>query len=223
MPNEDAEAIGEEGDTVSSLPAPPPPAQPVTRPGGGLGRSLTTTRITNFLAARRNAPAAKATSPTSSGADSGVPTGEADLTARLTEAENARRAAETKLTQTNQELEELSASLFQSANEMVSTERRQNAEREADAEKKAAEREEQWQKWQKQVKANERAAAARSKSLEDKIKKLEQRVKLLEDREKEKAKRLDRLELAMKRAARVRGLLQPQQQAPAQQPYAEIG
>ena len=132
------------------------------------------------------------------------------MTARLAQAENARRTAETKLTQTNQELEELSASLFQSANEMVSNERRQNAEREAEAEKRAAEREEQWQKWQNQVKANERAAAARAKSLEDKIKKLEHRVKLLEDREKEKGKRLERLELAMKRAARVRSLLQAQ-------------
>lgn len=200
----------EEEDSVPPLPAPPPPqAMQPTRPGG-LGRALTTTRITNFLAARRNSPASNTASPVSPANDNGLPpTSEPDLSARLIDAENARKAAETKLTQTNQELEELSASLFQSANEMVSKERRQNAEFQAEAERKAKEREDQWQQWQKQVKMNDRAAASRSRKLEEKVKKLEQRVQLLEDREKSKAERLERLEMAMKRAARVRSLIQP--------------
>ena len=215
---EKEEMAEEESDTVSSLPPAPAPQQSETRrPSGGLGRSLTTTRITNFLNARRTSPVAKVTAP---GSESpGTPAGEVDLASRLNEAESARRAAETKLTQTNQELEELSASLFQSANEMVSNERRANAEREAEAEKKAKEREEQWQQWQEQVKANDRAAAARSRSLEKKVRRLEERVRMLEEREKEKAKRLERLEMAMKRTARVRSLLQPQGQT---RPYSNV-
>ena len=200
----------EDEDAISSLPpAPPPPLSQPSRPAGGLGRALTTTRITNFLAARRNSPASQFNSSMSPNSEAiSTPTSEPDLAARLAEAENARKAAETKLTQTNQELEELSASLFQSANEMVADERRKNAEREVEAEHKAKEREEQWQEWQRQVKENDRAAATRAKRLEDKVKKLEQRVHVLEDRDKEKAKRLERLEMAMKRAARIRSVLQ---------------
>jgi len=77
-----------------------------------------------------------------------------------------RKSAESKLDNASNELEELSAQLFEQANEMVATERRARA-------------------------------------------KLEERVELLERRDVEKRKRLERLEGAVARIERVRGLLAP--------------
>lgn len=76
-----------------------------------------------------------------------------------------RLRAESSLTQTQSELEELTATLFGQANEMVATERKARA-------------------------------------------KLEERVKMLETRDVEKRRRLDRLEQALKRIERVRGLVE---------------
>jgi hypothetical protein len=70
----------------------------------------------------------------------------------------------------NTEIEDLSVSLFQQANEMVAAERKARA-------------------------------------------KLEERVAVLESRDDEKRKRLERLEGAMKRIERVRGLLSVNRQA----------
>ncbi|KAF2138717.1 uncharacterized protein K452DRAFT_233427 [Aplosporella prunicola CBS 121167] len=75
-----------------------------------------------------------------------------------------RRDAETKVSAMSSEIEELSVTLFQQANEMVAEERRARA-------------------------------------------KLEERVAVLEKRDKEKRSRLERLENAVKRIDRVRGLL----------------
>lgn len=87
-----------------------------------------------------------------------------DLTAAL-EAERAlRQRAESTLTQTQSELEELTSKLFGEANEMVATERRARA-------------------------------------------KLEERVRLLEKRDSEKRRRLERLEGAVARIERVRGMV----------------
>ena len=72
--------------------------------------------------------------------------------------------AEGRLNETSKEVEELSVTLFEQANEMVASERRARA-------------------------------------------KLEERVEMLERREGEKRKRLERLEGAMVRIERVRGLL----------------
>ena len=74
--------------------------------------------------------------------------------------------AEGKVSQMNQEVEDLSVQLFQQANEMVASERKARA-------------------------------------------KLEERVELLEKRDVEKRKRLERLENALNRIERVRGLLAP--------------
>ncbi|KAI9759202.1 MAG: hypothetical protein M4579_002489 [Chaenotheca gracillima] len=87
-----------------------------------------------------------------------------DLQAALTREQTLRERAEGQLSQANGELEELSAQLFQQANEMVATERKARA-------------------------------------------KLEERVEVLERRDGEKRKRLERLEGAVKRIERVRGLL----------------
>lgn len=154
------------------------PVRPST--AGALSRTLTTTRISNFLAARRFSPLPSTGSPLSDTPDVSIP----ELTARLAQEQSARQSAENKLAQTNTELEELSVSLFQQANTMVAEERRARA-------------------------ASEQKAADRSKALEDKVRRLEGKISRLEAREIEKNKRLDRLEAAMKRVQRVKGLLAP--------------
>ncbi|KIY03807.1 uncharacterized protein Z520_00498 [Fonsecaea multimorphosa CBS 102226] len=86
------------------------------------------------------------------------------LQSSLEEERTLRIRAESSLSQTQTELEELTAQLFGQANEMV---------------------------------ANERKARA----------KLEERVKVLEQRDVEKRKRLERLEKAVSRIERVRGMV----------------
>lgn len=209
--------------TAQAITPPAPEAQlpnnpaPPTRPAMPLGRALTTTRLTNFLSARRGAPSpvspADSTTPPPATDHPNSPM-TADLTAQLNTSENARRAAEDKLTKTNAELEELSVSLFSQANEMVAKERIAFADREAQAlerentardqekarEQKAKEREVQWQEWQSEMKG-------RDKAMQLKVKRLEARVKTLEERDKEKGKRLERLESAMNRTIRIRRFL----------------
>lgn len=75
-----------------------------------------------------------------------------------------RKAAESRLSQTNTELEDLTTTLFSQANEMVAQERKARA-------------------------------------------KLEERIEVLERRDGEKRRRLERLEGAMERVERVRGLV----------------
>jgi predicted RNase H-like nuclease (RuvC/YqgF family) len=82
----------------------------------------------------------------------------------LAKEQEARRMAEGKVNQMNQEVEDLSVQLFQQANEMVASERKARA-------------------------------------------KLEERIDMLEKRDVEKRKRLERLESALNRIERVRGLL----------------
>lgn len=89
-----------------------------------------------------------------------------DLQSQLAKEQAARIEAEKNVEQLNSELEDLSVSLFEQANEMVAKERR-----------------------------------ARSK--------LEKRVKTLEQREKDKSRRLDKVDAALDRIERVRMLLGP--------------
>ncbi|KAF4551264.1 GDP/GTP exchange factor Sec2p-like protein 2 [Elsinoe fawcettii] len=89
-----------------------------------------------------------------------------DLQTQLQKETKAREEAEKKAHQLNSELEDLSANLFEQANEMVATERK-----------------------------------ARSK--------LEERIATLENRDKEKSRRLEKIEGALKRLERVRTLLAP--------------
>ncbi len=88
------------------------------------------------------------------------------LQSSLEEERTLRLRAESSLSQTQTELEDLTAQLFGQANEMVATERKARA-------------------------------------------KLEERVKVLEQRDVDKRKRLDRLEKAVQRIERVRGLVGP--------------
>jgi len=86
------------------------------------------------------------------------------LQSQLAREQTLRSEAESKVSQLSSEMEELSALLFQQANEMVAAERRARA-------------------------------------------RLEERVEVLEAREREKRTRLERLERAVGRIERVRGLL----------------
>lgn len=88
------------------------------------------------------------------------------LQSSLDEERSLRLRAESSLTQTQTELEDLTAQLFGQANEMVAAERKARA-------------------------------------------KLEERVKILEQRDTDKRKRLDRLEKAIARIERVRGMVGP--------------
>ena len=89
---------------------------------------------------------------------------ETTLQAALAHEQTLRRQAEGQLTQVNGELQDLSAQLFEQANEMVASERKARA-------------------------------------------KLEERVQMLEQRDGEKRKRLERLEGALNRIERVKGLI----------------
>ncbi len=78
-------------------------------------------RFSSFLSARR------ANSQQASSTGSMLPTNNTDLKAALSREQALRQQAEGKLSEANGELEELSAQLFQQANEMVATERRARA------------------------------------------------------------------------------------------------
>jgi GDP/GTP exchange factor Sec2p len=121
-------------------------------------------RLSSFLTARKSTPNLTAQLPQTPPLPPTL--AEKDLVAALTREQALRQQAEGKLDDASSELEELSAQLFQQANEMVATERKARA-------------------------------------------KLEERVAILERRDVEKRKRLERLESAMGRIERVRGLLAP--------------
>ncbi|KAI9856443.1 MAG: hypothetical protein M1813_009099 [Trichoglossum hirsutum] len=115
-------------------------------------------RLSSFLTSRKSSP--------NLSKDAAEHLSTQELQRRLSQERELREKAEGQLTQANGELEELSASLFQQANEMVATERRERA-------------------------------------------KLEERVAVLEKRDGEKRVRLERLEKAVQRIERVRGMLAP--------------
>ncbi|RDW88526.1 hypothetical protein BP6252_00558 [Coleophoma cylindrospora] len=133
---------------------PPVPPEPQSSPLGN--------RLSSFLSPRKSTQNLRPDS-LSNLVPPSTPR-EADLAAALKREEAARQAAEGKLNEASGELEDLTAQLFQQANEMV---------------------------------ANERKARA----------KLEERVEVLERRDGEKRTRLEKLEKAVGRIERVRGLL----------------
>lgn len=121
---------------------------------------------------RSNSSSRPSTSADRSAQSSSTPTtatptgvaGDPSLQDALNREQALRQAAETRLTQANSELEDLTATLFGQANEMVAQERRARA-------------------------------------------KLEDRVEVLERRDGEKRRRLERLEKAIARVERVRGMV----------------
>ena len=106
-----------------------PPAQPQPNSAVGVQRNHLQSRISHLLPSSRRA----ISQPPSSGlADQTDPTNNnnrenAELLTMLTREQSLRQAAESRVSQTNEELEELSAQLFTEANEMVATERKARA------------------------------------------------------------------------------------------------
>ena len=118
----------------------------------------------------------------------------------LAQEKDLRMRAESKVTQVNSELEELSAQLFQQANEMVSVERRARAQLE-----ERLSSTEQRLKLAEETTEQERTARA---GLQQRVKSAEERIGMLEKREVDKKGRLERLERAVGRIEKVRGILQ---------------
>ncbi|GAB1727759.1 hypothetical protein NU195Hw_g1320t1 [Hortaea werneckii] len=122
---------------------------------------------------------------------------EKELEATLVKEQTGRIAAEQKVKEVNAEIEELSESLFQQANEMVATERKQNATLQERLE--ALEKE----KTQTNTSVQGDAALLRENAW------LKERLKILEQREIDRSRRLEKLEAAHKRIERVRSMLAP--------------
>ncbi|GAB1743121.1 hypothetical protein D0862_02363 [Hortaea werneckii] len=123
---------------------------------------------------------------------------EKELEATLVKEQTGRIAAEQKVKEVNAEIEELSESLFQQANEMVATERKQNAtlqERLEALEKEKAE-------------TNPTAQGGDAALLKENAW-LKERLKVLEQRDVDRSRRLEKLEAAHKRIERVRSMLAP--------------
>ncbi|RMX89732.1 hypothetical protein D0869_00647 [Hortaea werneckii] len=123
---------------------------------------------------------------------------EKELEATLVKEQTGRIAAEQKVKEVNAEIEELSESLFQQANEMVATERKQNAtlqERLEALEKEKAE-------------TNPTAQGGDAALLRENTW-LKERLKALEQRDVDRNRRLEKLEAAHQRIERVRSMLAP--------------
>lgn len=103
---------------------------------------------------------------------------ERELESQLAQSQARRLAAESKVEQMSSEIEELTGSLFSQANEMVAEERREVAR-----------------------------LRERIRFLETRDAKFAMKVQRVEERERERNRRLERLERAMGRIERVKGLL----------------
>lgn len=146
---------------------------------------------------------------------------EQELKAALAKEQQARIEAENKAKQVHQEIEELSATLFQQANEMVANERRENAELkqriqtlEAQSGGRRATSDDAVQMENAALRERMRLLEKKSSvSVDDSVRveneRLKQKLQVLEQREVERRRRLERLEAAQKRIDRVRAMLVP--------------
>ncbi|CZT23628.1 uncharacterized protein RCC_09342 [Ramularia collo-cygni] len=116
---------------------------------------------------------------------------EQELELALIKEQKARAEAEARAQQVNVEVEELSATLFQEANDMVANERRENAALRA------------------QIKELQGAGGPVAEVLSNENERLKQKLQILEQRDAERNKRLERLEAAQRRIDRVRTMLLP--------------
>lgn len=115
---------------------------------------------------------------------------EQELEASLSKEQAARKEADRKVKEVNAEIEELSASLFQQANDMVAAERKENALLKA------------------KIKELETGgSAAEAVKRENDI--LRRKIEGMERRDTDTKRRLDKLEAAQKRIDRVRAMLVP--------------
>lgn len=116
---------------------------------------------------------------------------EQELELSLVKEQKARVEAEARAQQVNVEVEELSATLFQEANEMVANERRENAALRA------------------QIKELQSAGGQVAEMVGKENERLKQRLQIMEQRDADRKKRLDKLEAAQRRIDRVRTMLLP--------------
>ncbi|KXT04604.1 hypothetical protein AC578_8721 [Pseudocercospora eumusae] len=123
--------------------------------------------------------------------DGTVSAREHDLEAILVKEQTARIAAENKVKAVNAEVEELSASLFQQANDMVAQERRENAA------------------LRDKIRELETAGGDVAQVVKRENERLKQKLEAMEQRDAERKRRLEKLEAAQKRIDRVRTMLTP--------------
>lgn len=112
------------------------------------------------------------------------------LEAALVKEQTARIAAETKIRQMSAEVEDLSTTLFQQANEMVATERRENA------------------LLREKIRELEGASGQGDEGIAKENERLIQKLHALEQRDAARVQRLERLEAAQNRIDRVRTMLE---------------
>lgn len=129
---------------------------------------------------------------------------EKELEEQLIKEQTLRIAAEQKVKEVNAELEDLSATLFEQANEMVATERRQNA-----ALRERVNTLEGQQQPPRPESSLEPSGKLDVDMLARENGKLKMKISSLEQREADRKKRLERLEAASKRTDRIRSMLQP--------------
>ncbi|KAK5118952.1 hypothetical protein LTR62_000163 [Meristemomyces frigidus] len=136
-------------------------------------------------------------SPTTNGTAQASTNREEELTAEVVKEKLARIEAEKKVKEASDEIEELSATLFEQANEMVATARRENAM----LVEKLQVLEEQT------IQAH--AEASQSDVGQGEDRKLEERLHEMETRDVERRRRLAKLEAAVERIDHVRSMLVP--------------
>jgi len=185
-----------------STPPPPPPEK--DRPG--------LSRFGSFITRKPVLSPSSSYGPTPSSS-----VREHELQLALEKEQNARLAAEAKAKEVNSEIEELSATLFEQANEMVASERKENAVLKQTIQLLENNR----SKSDEAIKMENVALKERMRMLEKKSggsvdesvrvenERLKQKIQMMEQREHERKKRLERLEHAQQRIDRVRTMLLP--------------
>lgn len=153
-------------------------ADAALRPSTPVEKPPPVSRFGSFMGARRAAPVRS-------------PGRENELEAALVREQAARIAAEKKVKEVSAEIEELSVTLFQQANEMVAAERRENAA------------------LKRTLDDLEKTTDGEAEARHAEIRRLKQKIMLLEERETDRRKRLERIEAAQMRLDRVRDMLLP--------------
>ena len=171
-------------------------SQPAERPG--------ISRFGSFIGSRNKPSATQQNGALQSSASR-----EKELEENLVKEQTTRIAAEKKIKEANAEIEDLTATLFQQANEMVATERKENAALREKLEVLEQQHEEQQQQNQKQLEQQQQKVPKDSASLVKENAKLKDKIETLERREADRKRRLDKLEAASRRIERVKAMLQP--------------
>lgn len=172
-------------------------------------------RFNSFMSTRKPSPSPLNGTPS----PAAVTDRQKELEEQLVKEQTARIAAENKAKEVSAEIEDLSATLFEQANEMVASERKENSV--------LKQRVELLERMQKENEAHVAAAAAvvttsspvssptsstaiaDAQALQKENAKLREKLQTLEAREAQRVKRLERLEAANRRIERVRAMLKP--------------